>query len=455
MNRMSHHSSTPISSARILHRGEPGYEPARREALWNARLPPRYPDVIVQACDVHDVVAAVRLAKKKGLRMGVRSGGHSWAGNHVRDGGMLLDVSRLNQSRIDPVALRATAGPGCAGSDLLPALMDQGLFFPAGHCRGVCIGGYLLQGGFGWNGRVLGPACQSVLGLDIVTADGDIVHASESENADLYWAARGAGPGFFGVVTRFHLRLYPCPRFVGQVFQVYPIEALEEVFRFAHGVRHDVPRSVEFQLIMRPGGRLRKRPHIEIFAPVFADSYRQARRDLGFLLDHSIGRHAQLRLPLLPARIRWLYAAAGWSYPDFHRYSVDNMWTRASIDALLPGLHTIARTLPPAPSHMLWLNWMPSTQPQPRADMAFSMEDEIYIALYGAWKDASDDARYDSWSTERMRELSPLASGCQLADENLGRRPARFMAERNLARLDQIRGERDAAARFYPYMGRL
>lgn len=445
---------TAISRLAILRRDQPGYEAARRAALWNARLPDRFPDVIVQACDVNDVVAAVRLAKREGLRVGVRSGGHSWAGNHVRDGGMLLDVSRLSDSRVDPIAMVATAGPGCAGSDLLPALMDQGLFFPAGHCRGVCIGGYLLQGGFGWNGRVLGPACQSVIGLDVVTADGDIVHASETENADLYWAARGAGPGFFGVVTRFHLRLYRCPRFLGNVVQQYPIEALEELFRFAHSVRHEVPRSVEFQLMMRPGGRLSRRPHIEVFAPVFADSYRQAQRDLRFLTDHPISRRATLKLPLFPTRMRWLYAAAAWSYPDDHRYSVDNMWTRAPIDQLLPGLQRIAQTLPPAPSHMLWLNWMPSTQPQPRADMAFSMEDEIYIALYGAWRHAADDARYDGWSTERMRELAHLASGCQLADENLGRRPARFMAEAHLQRLDQIRAERDPAARFHPYMGR-
>lgn len=451
---MSHSQADSISSARILHRGQPGYEAARRAALWNARLPDRYPDVIVQACDVNDVVAAIRLAKRDGLRVGVRSGGHSWAGNHIRSGGLLLDVSRLDQVRIDRHAMRATAGPGCHGNQLLQSLMDQGLFFPVGHCRGVCIGGYLLQGGFGWNGRVLGPACQSVLGLDIVTADGDIVHASETENPDLYWAARGSGPGFFGVVTRFHLRLYPRPGFVGHASHLYPIEALPELFRFAHAVRHDVPRSVEFQLMMRPADRMWHRPRIEVFAPVFADGIRKAWADLRFLNSHPIGKRATLKIPLIPTRMSLLYTAAGWSYPDNHRYSVDNLWTRASIDDLLPHLQTIAQTMPPSPSHMLWLNWMPSTQPVQRADMAFSMEDEIYIALYGAWRDAADDAKYDGWSTERVRAMAHLASGCQLADENLGRRPARFMADGNLARLDRVRSDRDPQGRFHPYMGR-
>ena len=111
------------------------------------------------------------------------------------DGGILLDVSHLQDVEIDRKAMRARVGPGCRGNELLAMLLDRDLFFPAGHCPGVALGGYLLQGGFGWNGRVHGPACMSVEAIDAVTADGDLVHASETENADLLWAARGAGPG--------------------------------------------------------------------------------------------------------------------------------------------------------------------------------------------------------------------------------------------------------------------
>lgn len=138
-------------------------------------------------------------------------------------------------------------------------------------------------------------------------------------------------------------------------------------------------------------------------------------------------------------------------YPDRHRWGVDNMWTHASIDELLPGLQKIRDTMPPPPSHMLWLNWAP---PRSRPDMAFSMEDDIYIALYGGWKRREDDARHGSWAPERMRELAHLATGCQLADENLGQRPARFLSDEKLRRLDQIRGERDPEGRFHSYMGR-
>ena len=170
------------------------------------------------------------------MRIGVRSGGHSWAGNHVRDGGLLLDVSGLDEVSVDAEAMTAAVGPGCRGNDLLEALAAHDLFFPAGHCPGVALGGYLLQGGFGWNGRVHGPACMSVEAIDVVTADGELVRADEDQNADLLWAARGAGPGFFAAVTRFHVRLYRRPKVIANGVYLYPVELLEEVFPWAHAI---------------------------------------------------------------------------------------------------------------------------------------------------------------------------------------------------------------------------
>jgi hypothetical protein len=127
------------------------------------------------------------------------------------------------------------------------------------------------------------------------------------------------------------------------------------------------------------------------------------------------------------------------------------MWTHAPVGDLLPGLRRIAETLPEAPSHMLWMNWGPSPD---RPEMAYSVEDDTYIAVYGVWLDpASDDANV-RWASERMREMEHLASGIQLADENLGRRPARFVSEANLARLDRLRAEHDPAGAFHPWMGR-
>ncbi len=435
----------------ILRRGEEGYEAARRSLVWNARTPERYPDVIVQARDVFDVVAAVRQARHDGQRLTVRSGGHSWSGSHLRDGGLVLDVSALDGLEVDAGALRARAGPGCQGSELALSLLRQGLFFPAGHCRGVCLGGYLLQGGFGWHSRALGPACESVVGLDLVTADGEVVYADEQHNADLFWAARGSGPGFFCVVTRFHLRLYPRPRVIGIAAQTFAREQLDDVFRWAHDVGPTVPASVELQVLVSRQVMGVDGPGLLVAAPVFADSWRGAWDAVSFINDSPLRRKARRRVPFLPSGLRLLYDQVMEHYPDGHRYAVDNTWTHAGAEALLPHLRAITDSLPPAPSHLLWLNWAPPAQ---RPDMAFSVEDRTYLALYGVWRDAADDARYGQWAESHVRALEPLGTGCQLADENLGQRPARFVGEGQLARLDEIRRQRDPAARFHAWLGR-
>jgi FAD/FMN-containing dehydrogenase len=431
-------------------RGEDGYEEARRAAVWNARTPERYPDTIVQAGDERDLVSAVRMARERSWKVAVRSGGHSWAGNHVRDGGLLLDVSRLDSVEVDAEAMTAVVGPGARGNDLLETLAGHGLFFPAGHCPGVALGGYLLQGGFGWNGRVHGPACMSVEAIDVVTADGEMVRADETQNADLLWAARGAGPGFFGAVARFHLRLYPAPRHVANGVFLYPVEALEDVFAWAHEIAPQVPREMELMVVIHRdlAGEL----EIAVTGPVLAQSAEQAAEALALLETCPARERAKAAAPNVEVRLADLYAAVHGSYPDGHRYSADNMWTHALAGELLPGLRRIAETMPAAPSHMLWMNWGPSP---PRPEMAYSVEDDTYIALYGVWQDPSGDAANVAWATERMREMDHLASGIQLADENLGERPARFASDANMARLDELRARHDPEGLFHPWMGRL
>ena len=436
--------------ARVFRRGEEGYERARRGAVWNARTPARFPDLIVQAKDAGDVVAAVRRAGEEGMRIGVRSGGHSWAGNHLRDGGMLLDLSRLDEFSIEAEAMTATVGPGCRGNVVLAELMARGLFFPAGHCEGVALGGYLLQGGYGWNGRVHGPACMSVEAIEVVTAAGELVRADAATHPDLFWAARGSGPGFFGAVVRFHLRLYPAPGHVANGIQLYPVELLDEVFTWAQAVGPSVPREVELMVILHHG--LDGEPELAVTAPTLVDSAEQAAQALAFLAGCPLRDHAKAVAPNVEVTLPDLYAAVHQSYPDQHRYAVDNMWTHAPAADLLPGLRRIAETLPAAPSHMLWMNWGPSPR---RPEMAYSVEDETYIALYGIWSDPAEDAANLAWPGERMAEMEALASGIQLADENLGERPARFASEANMARLDEVRDRYDPQGLFHPWMGRL
>ncbi len=444
---------TALAEVRHFRRAGAGYDEARRATVWNALVPQRFPDVIVQASSSADVVVAVRYARANGLSVGIRSGGHSWAANHLRDGGMLLDVSRLDVCRVDRDAMIAVVGPGKGGSVLATELERQGLFFPSGHCRGVALGGYLLQGGYGWNSRVLGPACESVLALDVVTADGEHIRCDAEHHPDLYWAARGSGPGFFGVVTAFHLRLYPKPPVCGSSLYIYPFEAADEIYAWARAISADVDRRVELQIVASrsmPSSGL-DAPGIVLASPVFADTDDEA-KDAVALLDTCPARaQALMAVPYAPTNLPSWYEAVMSNYLSDHRYVADNMWTSASAAELLPGVRNILETMPPHPSHFLWLNWGPSPA---RQDMAYSLEDEVYLALYSGWADPADDEKYGDWARSNMAAMSHLATGIQLADENLGARPARFATDTAMARLDAVRAQYDPDGRFYAWMGR-
>jgi len=439
----------------VVPKGSSDYDDARSATVWNARTPDRFPDVVVKASSEEDVIAAVRDARAAGRSVTVRSGGHSWAGNHLRDGVTLIDLSEMNSIvSVDRDEMTAIAEPGCYGNDLIAALDELDLFFPVGHCEGVGMGGYLLQGGYGWNSRALGPACMSVEGVDVVTADGELVHASADENADLYWAARGSGPGFFGVVVRFHLRLHPKPKLFVNAAYLYPIELLDEVFTWVHAIGPDVGVQMEMMALIHhgfDGDGL----EIAVAGPVFAESEDEAREVLSILETCPVLDRAKIAIPYAPVTVEQLTAAASETYPENHRYGVDNIWTHADAGQLIPGIRRIAETNPGAPSHMLWMNWAPSNpDTPPRPDMAYSVEDETYIAAYGIWADAADDDANLPWATERLREMEHLSTGIQLADENLERRTGRFMSDENYERYDAIRSAWDPEHLFCSWAAR-
>jgi FAD/FMN-containing dehydrogenase len=443
-----------LPAGRHFFRGNDGYEEARRATVWHQRVPDRYPEVIVAAVDSDDIVAGLRYGKANGHTVSIVSGGHSFAASHLRDGAVLLDLSRLDHANIDAEKGLAVAGPGKGGSLLMADLQAQNLFFPGGHCKGVCLGGYLLQGGYGWNSRIYGPACESVVGLDVITADGEQIHCDEDNHADLYWAARGAGPGFFGVVTSFYLKLHPRPKACGTSVYLYPFELADEVFTWAREVSAEVDPRVELQAVASRGEPNMgiDQPVISFASPAFADSDEEAEKALALFGTCPVADQSIVKIPYMPTDLPTWYDVAMSHYLSDHHYAVDNMWMSASAHDLLPGIRTILDTMPPHPSHFLWLNWGPCPS---RQDMAYSIEADIYLALYGSWKESADDARYADWARSNMAAMSDLAIGIQLADENLGQRAARFASDEAMAKLDRVRAEYDPDGLFNSWMGRI
>lgn len=435
---------------KLFRKGEHGYEEARRGSVWCASAWDRYPAVIVKVHNENEAMAAVKLAKKENLKITVRSGGHSWPGNHLRDDVMLIDVNALQEAKVDPATMTASAQPGLKGSELNNILSTYELFFPVGHCPTVCIGGYLLQGGYAWNGRKYGPACMSVIGIDAITADGEFVHADENENADLLWAARGAGPGFFAIVTRFYIRVYPRYAVAMRNLYEFPIDTHDELFRWAH----KIGKQTELELIMmifRDEKKDARRPIISFLAVAYADNEVHARQLLKETESCPVRNRAITTEEYSRQSLTNLSAGAYLHYLPEKRYLADNVWYK-DYEKILSGMAPLIEHFPPAPSHTQWTNWGYVKTPK-RIDMAFSLEDDFYLALYGAWSDPLDDDKYKAFVTERIGALAPFSTGIQLADENLINRPARFMADNNMQKLAKLRAKWDPNKVFPEWFG--
>ena len=207
--------------------GATGFDDAR--SIWNGMID-RRPAIIARCSDESDVAAAVGFASHNDLPLAVRGGGHGVAGQAIADGGVVVDLSQLRAVAVDPVGRTATAQGGCTLADLDAATQEHGLATPLGVVTKTGIAGLTLSGGIGWLRRKHGLSCDNLISARVVTAEGEVVIASEEENADLLWGLRGGG-GNFGVVTSLAYRLHPIGPQVHFCFVLFPAEEAAEVLR--------------------------------------------------------------------------------------------------------------------------------------------------------------------------------------------------------------------------------
>jgi FAD/FMN-containing dehydrogenase len=212
---------------RVLTPGDAGYDDAR--AIWNGLID-RSPALIVQCTGAADVVDAVNFAREHDLLVSIKGGGHNVAGNAVNDGGLMIDLSGMRGVRVDPSAQTVQVQGGATLGDLDRETQLYGLAVPAGVVSTTGVAGLTLHGGTGHLRRKHGLSIDSLISVDIVTADGQIRTASETENEELFWAVRGAGSNF-GVVTSFEFRAYPVGPMVmvGAIF--YPADDAPKLLR--------------------------------------------------------------------------------------------------------------------------------------------------------------------------------------------------------------------------------
>jgi hypothetical protein len=207
--------------------GDEGYDAARK--IYNAMIEHR-PGIIARCAGVADVVDAVNFARNNGLLVSVRGGGHNVSGNAVCDGGLMIDLSPMKGVRVDLDSKTARAEPGVTWAEFDRETQAFGLATTGGLVSTTGIAGLTLGGGLGWLMGNHGLACDNLISVDVVTADGRLLTASASRNEDLFWGLRGGG-GNFGVATSFEFRLHPVGPMLGGIL-IHRLDKAAEIIRF-------------------------------------------------------------------------------------------------------------------------------------------------------------------------------------------------------------------------------
>lgn len=437
----------------LLQRDDPGYEQARFDRVWNARRPDRYPAAVLVAETEADVVEGVRLAREHDWRIGVRSGGHSFPVWGVRDDAMLIDLGRLNAMDYDESSGIVAVGPAVqGGSDLMPYLTRYGRFFPTGGCGSVGVGGFLMQGGMGWNHRGWGWSAEQIVAIDVVTADGEFVRADSEHNTDLFWAARGAGPGFTGIVTRFYLKTRPISAGLAATLQIYPLTSYAKVLEWLCGVQCDVPDSVHLIAICCtppipiPG---HEGPVFALLGVAFGDSLDDSAAALAPLMTCPYTDEAFVVSDAQPTTLEDQHAFADAAHPEGMRYLVDSVWVEGDHAKIVAATEQLVMDrLSHDVGHTLF--WF--TLPHDGPDMAASLQTELMIASYVIYPDESDDTAYRNWSTAAMKHLEPFTAGQYWGDSDQQHRHVKCVSDSTWRRLDEIRVNRDPDGRFVGYL---
>jgi FAD/FMN-containing dehydrogenase len=433
-------------ASKIFFKADKDYEAARRACVWNAIKPERYPGAIVMAESDADVIAAVRFAKSNGLKVGVRSTGHSWVAPYLRDDAVVINLSGMQDVAIDTASGSVSCRPAVQGQHLGMLLREQQLMFPTGHCYGVGLGGYVLSGGHGWNSRLWGPACASLKAVDVVTADGDLIRADATQNADYFWAARGAGPGFFGVATRLHLQAYPLPTVMRMSRYVFAIDALEELFTWVRDHMDTFPRILEVLILASaPEGV----PQIRITAVALGYSEDEVAAALAVIDNAPFVRKATAKSlnnhVVLPAQEESPTAQE----PHGARIVMDGMWTNASAEEIVPHLRSVFTQYPTPQSFFMWQCWGPVRS---IPDMAYSIQADVYLSCGAVYRDTADDELCGNWVTRSLQQLNHLAVGSMMNDERMIARPAKYLSGSAQRRLERLRQRLDPHNRFVSYL---
>ena len=429
----------------VQRRGQPGYERVRRDLVWQAWKPARFPDLIVNAHDEGDVIETVRHAREQGLSLSVRGSGHNYIASYLREGGILLNVARLRGIDIEQDKQIAHVQPGVNSAEFSSALAERRLAFPVAHGPSVALGGYLLGGGMGWNGEYWNRfACYNVRAIELVTAAGELLKISRDEHADLFWAACGAGPAFCGVVTRYHLDVFPLPRAITSCTYIYTVDQLENLIGWIEQARYRQDARVELSFILESGAQGRQ---CVLSAVCFADTEDEAKDLLSKLFQHVPEQGRLLARQFQPMTFAEVLALTRTSAPL--RMTTETAWVEKTDEALM--LMSEHFNKAPSGNTVIIANYRSNTDlPE---DTAYSVTGPLFLNWSARWDAASHDDEHMRWMDDVAGAIEPLMTGCYINETDYIRRPHwvnRCFPETTRKRLAAVHARYDPDGMFSP-----
>ena len=390
---------------RLLTQADDEYAVTRR--IWNGMIDKK-PALIARCASAADVRAGVKLARAERMTISVRGGGHGVAGNAVCDGGMMLDLSLMKQISVDPIAREATAAAGLLWGEFDRATQAHGLATTGGQVSHTGIAGLTLGGGLGYLMGKHGATCDNLLSVDIVTADGEMLTASEEVNRDLFWAIRGAGANF-GVVTSFRYRLHP----LGEVFAgmlLHPRERAAELIAFHREFLSNSPDELDTTVgfLNSPEGA----PLVGIIA-VYAGSAIEGQRVL-----EPLRRFGPPVADLIQSRpYTAVQSMLDNAVPIGDRY----YWKSNFADELDPDFARVlsegATAMPSPHSMILLFELKGAIKRAPKDVMAFDHRDAGFeLSIIAHWSDADRDEENMRWAREVWSASQPFVSSAVYAN---------------------------------------
>ena len=390
--------------------GDADYDEVRQ--IWNAMID-RRPALIARCALPDDIVQAVNFARKHDLLVSVRGGGHNIAGNAVCDDGLMIDLSLMKSVKVDPTARRATVEPGCTLADFDAAAQAHGLATPLGINSTTGVAGLTLGGGFGWLSRKYGMTVDNLISAEVVTADGKQFHASEAENADLFWGLRGGG-GNFGIVTSFEFRLHPVGPNVLSGLIVFPFDQAKSVITQFARFSEKMPDDLNVWMVTRKAPPLPFLPahthgkEMVALALCYAGDPAQGEKLVAPLrgFGSAIGEHIGVQP----------YTAWQQAFDPLLTKGARNYWKSHNFARLEDGvIDTIVKYAANLPSSQceIFIGTIgaQTTRVAPDA-MAYASRDANYVMnVHGRWESAAEDERGIAWAREFFAESQPFASG--------------------------------------------